>query len=80
MGSHALPGDLPESGIKPESPVTPALREDSLSTELPGKPSITIVEETNIDGNLPYSDFTSFTHSSVCVFSSMPFYHMCRFI
>ena len=33
------PGDLPKPGIEPGSPV---LQEDSLPTELPGKPSIGI--------------------------------------
>ena len=33
------PGDLPDLGIEPESP---ALKVDSLPTELPGKPSIDI--------------------------------------
>ena len=32
-----LPGDLPDPGIKPESPVSPALQVDSLSTEPLGK-------------------------------------------
>ena len=32
------PGDLPEPGIKPMSPVSPALQADSLATEWPGKP------------------------------------------
>ena len=32
------PGDLPDSGIKPMSPASPALQVDSLSTEPPGKP------------------------------------------
>ena len=32
-----LPGDLPDPGINPGSPVSPALQVDSLSTEPPGK-------------------------------------------
>ena len=32
------PEDLPDPGIKPVSPASPALEADSLSTELPGKP------------------------------------------
>ena len=37
VGSLSLsPGDLPNPGIQPGSP---ALQEDSLPTELPGKPS-----------------------------------------
>ena len=55
------PGDLLDLGIELESLESPALREDSLPTE-PPKPSITIVEEINIDGNPLYSDFTSFFH------------------
>ena len=31
------PGHLPDSGIEPTSPVSPALQADSLPTELPGK-------------------------------------------
>ena len=33
------PGDLPNPGIKPMSPASPALQVDSLPTESPGKPS-----------------------------------------
>ena len=33
------PGDLPNPGIEPASPVSPALQADSLPTEPPGKPS-----------------------------------------
>jgi len=33
------PRDLPNSGIKPRSP---ALQADSLSSELPGKPQLTV--------------------------------------
>ena len=32
------PGDLPDPGTKPMSPVSPALQEESLPTEPPGKP------------------------------------------
>ena len=32
------PGDLPDPGIKPVSPVSPALQADSLPTEPSGKP------------------------------------------
>ena len=32
------PGDLPDPGIEPESPVSPAMQVDSLPAELPGKP------------------------------------------
>ena len=43
MGCHfSPPGDLPDSGIKPESPVSPALQVDSLLTELLGEPIYSI--------------------------------------
>ena len=32
------PGDLPDPGIESVSPESPALQEDSLLTEPPGKP------------------------------------------
>ena len=32
------PGDLPDPGIETASPVSPALQDDSLPTEPPGKP------------------------------------------
>ena len=32
------PGDLPDSGMEPTSPMSPALQVDSLSTEPPEKP------------------------------------------
>ena len=32
------PGDLPDPGIKPASPVSPELQTDSLCTASPGKP------------------------------------------
>jgi len=32
------PPDLPDPGIKPTSPVSPALQADPLPTEPPGKP------------------------------------------
>ena len=35
------PGDFPEPGIKPGSPVSPALQADSLPSESPGKPCST---------------------------------------
>ena len=37
------PGDLPNPGIKPTSPVSPALQVDSLSAEPSGKPIRTIL-------------------------------------
>ena len=36
------PGDLPNPGIKPASPVALALAEGSFTTELPGKPIFTL--------------------------------------
>ena len=36
------PEDLPHPGIKPTSPVSPALQADSLLTEPPGKPNLWI--------------------------------------
>ena len=33
------PGDLPDPGIRPISPVSPALQAHSLPTEPPGKPT-----------------------------------------
>ena len=38
------PGDLPDPGIEPMSPVSPALQEDSLPVELCGKPFHTILK------------------------------------
>ena len=34
------PGDLPDPGIEPLSPVSPALQEEFLSTDLSEKPSL----------------------------------------
>ena len=34
----SIPGDLPDRGIKPTLPVSPALQADSLPTEPLGKP------------------------------------------
>ena len=36
------PGNLPDPGIKPVSPMFPALQADSLPTEPPGKPNYNI--------------------------------------
>ena len=33
------PGDLPDLGIEPTTPASPALQADSLPTESPGKPT-----------------------------------------
>ena len=38
------PGDLPDPGIEPMCPVSPALQEDSLPVELCGKPFHTILK------------------------------------
>ena len=38
------PGDLPNPRIEPAAPKSPALQEDSLTTEPPGKPDILINE------------------------------------
>ena len=35
-------GDFPDSGIGPESPVSPALQMDSSPTEPPGKPLLEV--------------------------------------
>ena len=35
-------GDLPDPGLKPVSPTSPALQEESLPTESPGKPPVDI--------------------------------------
>ena len=37
------PGDLPEPGIKPESPISPALAGVFFTTEPPGKPKLTAI-------------------------------------
>ena len=39
-GAILPPGDLPDPGTEPTSPVSPALQVDSLPTELPGKPNV----------------------------------------
>ena len=36
------PGDLPDPGIKPASPVSPAVAGGFLTTELPGKPMVSL--------------------------------------
>ena len=38
VGCHALFQDLPDPGMEPMSPVSPALQADSSPTEPPGKP------------------------------------------
>ena len=37
------PGDLPDQGIKPMSPVSPALTGEFLTTGLPGKPCVMVI-------------------------------------
>ena len=41
------PGDLPGSGIKPESPVSPALAGGFFTTEPPGKPHLQAIPTSN---------------------------------
>ena len=36
--SHPPPGDLPDPGIKPASPASPALADELFTIEPPGKP------------------------------------------
>ena len=40
------PEDLPDPGIKPMSPVFPALQADSLPAEPPGKPQLQIIPDS----------------------------------
>ena len=42
------PGDFSNSGVKPSSPVSPALKADSLPTEPPGKPDINIILDLKV--------------------------------
>ena len=50
MVAYPAPADLPDPGIEPGSP---ALQEDSLPTELLGKPKvITIIKHTEIGAEL----------------------------
>ena len=44
-----LPGDLPDPGIKPESPVSPALADRVFTTESPGKLSLTWIKYVKHD-------------------------------
>ena len=41
------PGDLPNPGIKPAFPVSPALQVDSVCTEPPGKPHRMLQSDNN---------------------------------
>ena len=45
-----LPGDLPDPGIEPASPVSKALTADSLPTEPPGKSLLSRKEEHFMEG------------------------------
>ena len=49
------PGDLPDPGIKPGSPVLSALAGGFFTTESPGKPSHSFIPATNIYRALFYS-------------------------
>ena len=42
------PWDLPDPGIEPTSPLSPALQADSLSTEPSGKPPLSTLEPPNL--------------------------------
>ena len=47
-GAILPPGDLPDPGTEPTSPVSPARQVDSLLTEPPGKPQFR-VDSTNVE-------------------------------
>ena len=38
------PGDLPSPGIEPSSPAAPGIQTDSLPTEPPGKPNLSLYQ------------------------------------
>ena len=64
--------DLPNPGIKPESPTSPALQTDSLPTEPPGKPDNPLLEVLNkTDHQLATS-----THSPLAIFFSLSHFSM----
>ena len=46
------PGDLPNPGTEPTSPVSPALQVDSLATEPPGKPNVSPERDTKVGDHL----------------------------
>jgi len=48
------PGDLPDPGIKPESPVSPALADRFFTTEPPGKFSLTRIKYVKHDRWINY--------------------------
>ena len=52
--SFPPPGELPNPGIKPESPVSPALQVDSLSTEPLGKPQIDLKKKKSSENHLAF--------------------------
>ena len=50
VGCHALlQGIVPDQGMEPMSPASPALQVDSLSTEPPGKPHMPLKGANNGD-------------------------------
>ena len=65
------PGELPNSGIKPTSPATPALAGRFFTTELPGKPHISISA-----ANFPWSTTSLHPHN----FSDIFHFHSCASI
>ena len=48
VGCHAPLGDIPDPGIEPMSPVSPALQADSLPLSQRGSPQINIKEKKNV--------------------------------
>ena len=46
------PGDLPDPGIEPESPASPAFQVDSFTTEPPGKPKRLAYGELLVETNV----------------------------
>ena len=47
------PGDLPNPGVEPESPVSPALQADSLPNEPSGKPTGGTSDSYHVGGRRP---------------------------
>ena len=62
------PGELPNSGIKPTSPVTLALAGRFFTTELPGKPNISIST-----ANFPWNTTSLHPHNFTDIFH----FHSC---